>query len=361
MGDRAMMELLFVIAKCAFVFLVVLNLAVFLSWLERKQSALIQDRIGANRASIMGFRFKGLFHILADTLKLFAKEDFIPTGANKFLHTIAPCISMFFALVSFVAIPFGDTLSIGSYTIDLEATNLSIGILLVFGLMSMGIYGVVLAGLSSNNNYTFLASIRAASQMISYEITMGATVIGILMIYGSLYLQDIIRLQGDLIFGWLPKWGIVLQPLGFILFMTAAVAETKRIPFDAPEGESEIIGYNIEYSGIKFTMFMMADFLETVVVAGLLTTLFFGGWQVPYLYSDGFHFPWDSVIELHPLTITLFQISSFLGKLFFFAWLQMMIRWTLPRFRYDQIMRLGWKMLLPLSMLNIFVTALLLL
>lgn len=342
--------------KAGFAIFIVLNMGVLLSWLERKQSALIQDRIGANRASIFGFRFKGLFHILADTLKLLVKEDFIPPSGNKFLHTLAPCISMFFALVSFAAIPFGNQLLVSGHIINLQVTDLNIGILLVFGLMSMGIYGVVLAGLSSNNNYTFLAAIRASSQMISYEITMGATVIGIIMIFQSLYLQDIVAGQGELLLGWIPKWGIVVQPLGFILFITAAIAETKRIPFDAPEGESEIIGYNIEYSGMKFAMFMMADFLETVVVAGLVTTLFFGGWQIPYLYETGFHFPWGQTISLSPLTITVLQILSFLTKLLFFAGLQMMVRWTLPRFRYDQIMRLGWKMLLPLSILNILIT-----
>ena len=344
------------IIKSGYIVFLILNMGTLLSFLERKQSALIQDRIGANRATIFGFRFKGLFHILADTIKLFTKEDYIPPSGNKFLHIIAPGISVFFAVVSFCAIPFGNTLQIGEYIINLQVTNIPIGLLLVFALTSMGVYGVVLAGLSSNNNFGLLGALRAASQMLSYEITMGASVIGLIMIYGNLHLQEIVHYQGQNLWGWLPAWGIFLQPLAFILFLTASVAETKRVPFDAPEGESEIIGYYIEYSGMKFAMFMMADFLETVVVAGLITTLFFGGWQVPYLMADGFHLPWGSFISVSPTFVTILQVMSFGMKLFFFAWFQMMIRWTLPRFRYDQIMKLGWKGLLPLSLINIFLT-----
>lgn len=352
-----MIEWTAIFLKSFYVVFLLLNMGALLSFLERKQSALIQDRIGANRATIFGFRFKGLFHILADTLKLFFKEDFIPPSGNKFLHTLAPAISVSFAVISFCAIPFGNYIDIQGHHINLQVTDINIGVLLVFAFASMGVYGIVLAGLSSNNNYSFLGAMRASSQMISYEITMGATIIGAIMCYESIYLQDIVRAQGDVFAnGWIPRWGIFIQPLGFILFLTAAIAETKRAPFDAPEGESEIIGYFVEYSGMKFAMFMMADFLETVVVAGLVTTLFFGGWQVPYLLQDGFHFPWGSIIGLSPIVVCILQVMAFGMKLFFFAWLQMMIRWTLPRFRYDQIMRLGWKGLLPLSILNIIIT-----
>lgn len=335
-----------------------LNLAGFLTWVERKQSAVMQDRIGANRASIFGFRFLGLFHTIADMVKLILKEDFIPRYANKVLHTLAPFVSVFFALIAFAAIPFGDRIVLGSHVIDLQVANMNIGLLYVFAAMSMGVYGVVLAGFSSNNNYAFLGGLRATSQMISYEITMGVSIIGVVMVYGSLNLQEIVRAQGHYWFGIIPEWGIFTQPLAFLLFMTAAMAETKRAPFDLPEGESEIIGYFVEYSGMKFGMFFLTDFLETVLAASLLTTLFLGGWQVPYLFPDGFHFPWGSVWSMGQIPVVLMGIISFSLKLSFLCWLLMLIRWTLPRFRYDQLMKLGWKMMLPLSLINILVTGL---
>jgi len=197
--------------------------------------------------------------------------------------------------------------------------------------------------------------------MISYEITMGATIIGLLMVYGTLNLQEIALAQGHLIWGWLPMWGILLQPLGFILFATAAMAETKRVPFDIPEGESEIIGYFVEYSGMKFGMFYSADFVETVLASSLITTLFFGGWQVPYLASDGFCFPGGATISLSQPVVMVLQIGSFLLKVFFFCFLMMLVRWTLPRFRWDQLMKLGWTIMLPLSIANILVTGLIIL
>ncbi len=338
-----------------------LNLAGLLTWVERKQSAVMQDRIGANRASVFGFRFLGLFHPLADMIKLILKEDFIPYYAHKILHSLAPCISVFFALVAFAAIPIGDQFVLGGHIINLQVANMNIGLLYIFAAMSMGVYGVVLAGFSSNNNYSFLGGLRASSQMISYEITMGVSIIGVVMIYGSLNLQDIVHAQGAYWWGWLPKWGIFVQPLAFLLFMTAAMAETKRAPFDLPEGESEIIGYFVEYSGMKFGMFFLTDFLETVLAAALLTTLFFGGWQIPYLGIDGFHFPWGTVIDLPRLLVVALGVLSFSLKVIFFCWFLMMVRWTLPRFRYDQLMRLGWKMMLPLSLANILITGLIIL
>ncbi len=334
----------------------VLNIAGLLTWVERKQSAVMQDRIGANRASIFGIRLFGLFHPLADALKMLTKEDFIPQGANKFLFNIAPFLSMVFALVGFAAIPFGDRLILGERIIELQPANINVALLYIFAVMSLGIYGVVLAGFSSNNNFAFLGGMRAASQMIAYEITMGVAIMGIVMVYGTLDLQQLVRSQGNYLWGWFPQWGIFVQPLAFILFLTAATAETKRIPFDLPEGESEIIGYFVEYSGMKFGLFFMADLIESIMVSALMTTLFLGGWQVLYLFPDGFHFPWGSVIALPHLTVVGLGILSFLTKVSFFIWLLMAIRWTLPRFRYDQLMHLGWKILLPTSLVNIAVT-----
>lgn len=341
----------------AFVIFNVVNLAAIHTWLERKQSAVMQDRIGANRAKIFGLKLLGLFHPIADTIKMFTKEDYIPPAGNRFLHTLAPCLSMFFGLVGFAAIPFGNTIEIGGKLINLQAADLNVALLYIFAVMSMGVYGVVLAGFSSNNNYSFLGGLRASSQMISYEIALGLTIMGLILFYGTLNLQEIVRAQGSLWFGWIPKWGIFLQPIGFFLFLAAGLAETKRAPYDAPEGESEIVGYFVEYSGMKFGMFFFADYLETIMIASLATTLFFGGWQVPWLLQDGFHFPWGAVWYLPSLSVSLLQIASFSLKVFFFCWLFMAVRWTFPRFRYDQLLRLGWKIIFPIAVLNLFITA----
>ena len=337
----------------------VLILTSFLTWMERKQSAVMQDRLGANRAPIFGVRAFGLPHILADALKMFFKEDYVPPGGDKLLHTVAPLAAVFFALMSFAAIPFGDAIRVGSREIKLQVLELDVGLLFVFAMMSMGIYGTFLAGFSSNNKFAFLGGLRASSQMISYEITMGATLVGLLMIFKTLDLNQIVREQGQLLWGWLPSWGIILQPFGFLLFLTAGFAETKRVPFDLPEGESEIIGYFVEYSSMKFGAFFMVDFVETILIAALTATLFLGGWQMPYLYGDGFHFPWGTTHSLSSASVTILQVGSFAIKVLFVCWLMLLIRWTLPRFRYDQLMRLGWKMLLPLSVVNIFLTGLL--
>ena len=342
--------------RVAFVMLFVLNTAAVLGWVERKQSAIMQDRIGANRASIFGLRALGLFHPLADTLKMLTKEDFRPARADRLLFTLAPFVSVFFALAAFASIPFGDTLRIGDRVIPLQAVTLNVGLLYVFAMLSLGVYGVMMAGWSSANNYALLGGQRAAALMLSAEIAIGASVMGVIMIYGSLNMMEIVRAQGRLLGGWLPAWGIVLQPLAFILFVTAGIAATKRIPFDTPEGESEIIGYFVEYSGMKFGMFLMTDMVETIVVAGLCTSLFLGGWQVPFLSADGFLFPWGAMIALSPLPVTVLQVGSFITKVAVMIFVLMLIRWTLPRFRYDQAMRLGWLGLFPLSVLNLVVT-----
>src|SRR6059058_2679602 len=288
-----LIDLLLALDRVAFVMLFVLNVAALLGWVERKQSAIMQDRIGANRASIFGIRALGLFHPLADTLKMLTKEDFRPAGADRLLFDLAAAVSVFFALVAFASIPFGDTLQVAGRIVPLQAVTLNVGILYVFAMLSLGVYGVMMAGWSSANNFALLGGQRAAALMISAEIAIGASIIGVIMVYGSLDLQSIARAQGQLLWGWIPKWGILTQPLAFVLFLTAGIASTKRIPFDTPEGESEIIGYFVEYSGMKFGMFAMADFLETVVIAGMTTALFLGGWQVPYLQASGFVFPWE--------------------------------------------------------------------
>ena len=360
------MTILIQVILAAVVLFSVINFAALHTWLERKQSAVMQDRIGANRATIFGLRMLGLFHPLADAIKMFTKEDYVPPYGDKLLHTLAPFLSMTFALVTFAAIPFGDILRIGDLTIPLQVAPINVGLIYILAMMSMGVYGVILAGFSSNSNYAFLGSLRASSQMLAYEITLGATILGIVMVYGSLDLQEIVRRQGNLLWGWLPMWGVFVQPVGLFLFLVAGIAETKRIPYDIPEAESEIVGYFVEYSGMKFGMFYFTDFLETILIACLATTLFFGGWQFPYLDRAGFYFPWvdaglTPAVMLPHLVVTFLQVGSFVTKVLFFCWLFMTIRWTLPRFRYDQLMNLGWKIVFPLSLANLFMTAVVLL
>jgi NADH-quinone oxidoreductase subunit H len=352
------LDFVIVLIKAGVVLFALLNLAALLTWAERKQSAFMQDRIGPNRANLGNITAGGLLHIMADGIKMIAKEDFIPEGAHRVLHTLAPAAALFPALVVFAVIPFGDVLVIGGKAIPLQVANLNVGILYIFSIASLAVYGTMLAGWASNNNYSLLGGLRASSQMISYEVSMGLSILGILMIYQSAQLDVIVREQGQLLLGFIPKWGILLQPVAFFLFLAAAMAENKRAPFDLPEGESEIIGYFVEYSSMKFGMFFLAEFVEIVIVAGLVTTLFFGGWQFPYLQADGFHWPFEAgVWHLPHLLVVLIQIATFSVKVLVWCWILLLVRWTLPRFRYDQVMRLGWKMMLPLALANLLVTA----
>jgi NADH-quinone oxidoreductase subunit H len=345
--------------KALVVILMVLNLAGILGWVERKGSALIQDRIGANRASVFGIAAAGLVNtMMADPLKFLTKEDIIPARADRLLHTVAPCVGLFAVTVAFAAVPFGDVLQVGGRTIDLQAVPLNIGILFVLAMVSLSVYGVVLGGWASNDRFSLLGGIRGSAQVISYEIGMGLSLVAVVMTYGTLDLQEMARAQGQLIGGWLPAWGILYQPLAFLIFFCAGIAETKRVPFDLPEGESELVsGYFTEYSGVKYLMFFMTDFVEIIAISGLVTTMFFGAWQVPYLQRDGFHFPGGATMLLPQIIVAVMQILSFMVKVFVFCWLQIMIRWTLPRLRYDQLMRFGWKGLLPVSLLNVLATA----
>jgi NADH-quinone oxidoreductase subunit H len=345
--------------KALVVILMVLSLAGVLGWVERKGSALIQDRIGANRASVFGIAAAGLVNtMMADPLKFLTKEDIIPARADRLLHTLAPCVNLFPVVVAFAAIPFGDAITVGGRVVDLQAVPLNVGILYILAMLSLGVYGVVLGGWASNDRLSLLGGIRGSAQMISYEIGMGLALVAMVMTFGTLDLQEMARAQGRLLGGWLPAWGIVYQPLAFLIFLCAGIAESKRVPFDLPEGESELVsGYFTEYSGIKYLMFFMTDFAEIAVVSGLVTTLFFGGWQVPYLLNDGFHFPWGATLALPALLVTLLQIGSFMVKVLLFCWLQILIRWTLPRLRYDQLMGFGWKGLLPIALVNMMVTA----
>jgi NADH-quinone oxidoreductase subunit H len=354
-----MIDIVIVLIKIVLALVWFLLLTLYLTWAERKESAVLQDRVGANRASIFGLRLIGLFQPFADAIKMIFKEDFVPAFSRKFLHTIAPFLSFFFVAITISGIPFADAVQIGGRTIPLQIADFNVGLLFILAMLSLGIYGIILSGWASNNRYTLLGSMRGAAQLISYEIAFGLSLVGLIMVYPSLRLSQIVNYQGQLLFGFLPKWGIFLQPLGFVVFFFAALAETKRVPFDLPEGESEIIGFFTEYSGLKWGLFMMTDFMEIIIISCLLTTLFFGGWQVPWLGADGFHFPGGGQWLLARWLVIVFQVIAFNMKVFFFCWFQILIRWTYPRFRYDQLMDLGWKLLIPLSLLNIVGTGLL--
>jgi NADH-quinone oxidoreductase subunit H len=353
-------DVLIVLGKVVLTLTWTLLLALFLTWVERKQSAVMQDRIGANRASVFGLRLFGLFQPFADAIKMLFKEDFAPTFAERALHGLAPALSFFFVAVAMVAVPFGDTVRLFGRAVPLQVVDLDAALLFVLAMLSLAVYGILIGGWASRNRFSLIGSLRGAAQLISYEVALGLSLVGLIMVFPTLRLSGIVEHQGGLLFGFLPRWGIFLQPLGFLVFFIAGMAETKRVPFDMPEGESEIIGFYTEYGGLKFGLFMFTDFLEVIVLAALSTTLFFGGWQVPWLGDGGFVFPGGGTLAVAPWAVTLLRVLSFNVKVLFFCWLQVLARWTYPRFRYDQVMNLGWKVLIPLGVLNILATGLVL-
>lgn len=344
----------------------VMPLASLSTWAERRQSAMMQDRLGPNRAEIripiLGWtlRLWGITHFVADALKMMFKEDLVPAKVDRFLYGLAPVMAIAPVLITFAIIPFGSDLCVGhltevlkdpsvcTATIPLQVVRLDIGLLFYFALASLAVYGTTLAGWASYNKWSLLGGLRASSQMMSYEVTMGLSLMGAFIMYGTLEPQAMVLAQGS--DPW--NWGLFSQPLGFVLFLTAAIAETKRAPFDLPEGEPELIGYFVEYSGMRFGIFFLAEFIETIFLAAVVTTVFLGGWHVPGLGEDGF-----GAWKLPHLVVVLLRSGVWGLKILFLCWLQLLIRWTLPRFRPDQLMRLGWKQLLPLSLVNIVLTA----
>ncbi len=356
------MEVFFSLAKVVVAFVIILQLTLILLWVERKGSALIQDRVGANRSNLFGgllpFNLGIVNTWMADPLKLFHKEDIVPADADRFLHWLAPFVGIVPLFLTFAVIPFGDVLMVWGMTIDLVAAPIPASVLFVLAMASLAVYGVVIGGWASNSRWAFLGGVRGTAQMISYELALGLAIVSVVLTYGSLDLQTIARAQGALMWGVVPAWGVFYQPVALVLLFIAGMAESKRAPFDLPEAESELVaGFFTEYSGSKQSVFMMADFVEVGIVAALVTTLFFGGWQVPWLGREGFHFPGGFDIALPSLVVTLLQIGAFLVKLLLFCWLQILVRWSLPRMRYDHLMAFGWKRLLPLGLVNLVVTA----
>jgi len=404
-------------------------------YLERKGSAFIQGRPGPNRAALFGvFRMGGLAHVLADVIKLVSKEDIIPAGVNRFYFKLAPIIVAFIPLTTFMIVPIADVIRLSdTFATPMATLQLDGGLLWFFAMTSLSVYGVVFAGWASNSKFSLLGGIRSTAQLLSYEIPMALAVVAMMLTYGTVQPNEMVRAQGELLWGFLPQWGIFLQPLGFILFITCAFAEINRVPFDLAEGEAELVaGYHTEYSGMRFGLFFMAEYMALVTSGALTVTMFLGGWQLPWLpterlvadagtlmpwfiggaglllgaasgrlirhYQEYTRGRWGDARDFEPLVFSalfalgfiahgaaagwvwgvvkagealpgwlppLFaagvQISVFTAKLLFLCWCFVWVRWTLPRFRYDQVMDLGWKSLLPLSLFNLLLTGVLML
>lgn len=372
------------------VFVLVMPLASLLTWAERRQSAMMQDRLGPNRANIGPIKLKGILHFVADALKMIFKEDFFPSNVHKGLFALAPLLAIVPVLVAFAIIPFGPTIYPHAVTqsfdtfafaadpnapafadaIRMQMFQIDFGLIFYFAVLTLANYGGTIAGWASYNKWALLGGLRSSSQMMSYEVAMGLSLMGVFLIAGSLEPGFIVGHGASATMSpanplnWMWLW----QPVGLVLFMTAAIAETKRAPFDIPEGEPEIIGYFVEYSGLRWGIFFLAEFIEIVFISAVITTIFLGGWQVPFLDPDGFRIggfidqatgisTGGFLFKLPHGLVTALQFGAFGFKVVALCWFQLLIRWTLPRFRADQLMNLGWKILLPLSLANIMVTA----
>jgi NADH-quinone oxidoreductase subunit H len=354
---------------------VLLTFGAILTWVERKQAAIMSDRIGANRAYLripftqVKLIWLGLFHGMADGLKLLLKEDFKPVAYDRLAYALGPWLVFVPVMIVFAVIPFGGALDPGllfpslaewfdGRTYRMQIAELDAGLLVVFAFGGISIIGAMLAGWSSSNKFSMLGALRAGSQLISYELVMGLTVIGLILIYGTVDLTAMVEHQSGTVLGILPAWGIVYQPLAAILFLTAGIAENKRIPFDLPEAESELIsGYFTEYSAMKQGMFMLSEFIEIAIIAALFTTLFLGGYNLPWLTDAGFVLPGGRTVALAHGWVVVIQLVTFLAKVFLICSFQILVRWTLPRFRWDQLLRFAWKFMLPLAIANLVVTA----
>lgn len=351
-----------------------MGMATIFTWVERKQSAVMADRIGANRAYLrlpftqIKLVWMGLFHGLADGAKMLLKENFTPATYDRFCYHLAPWLVAVPVMLVFVVVPFGGAVqpgrlfdpetfpglaaAFGDRSYPMQIAPMDGGLLVVLAISGLGILGTMLAGWSSNNKFSLMGAARAASQMISYELAMGIALVAMVVTYGTLDFNAMVQWQQQGV------WGIFVQPLAFLLFLTAAIAENKRVPFDLPECESELIsGYFTEYTSMKMGLFMLSEFIEVVVVSALVVTIFFGGYSLPFLRAEGFVLPGGATWELPHLVVVLLQVLAFTVKVFIVGCFQILVRWTLPRFRFDQLMDLGWKFLLPLAAFNLVVTA----
>jgi len=373
-------DLVIYVVYISYALAVLMGFGTILTWVERKQAAVMSDRIGANRAYIRipftqyKMIWLGLFHGIADGLKMLLKEDWKPNSYDRVAYAIAPWVVFTPVLLVFAVIPFGGLLDpgklfsafpavsawFGDRTYPMQIARLDAGLLIVFAFGGMSIIGAMLAGWSSSNKFSMLGAVRAGSQMISYELVMGLTVLGLILIYGTVDLTTIVQQQSATVLGFLPAWGIFLQPFAAALFLAAAIAENKRIPFDLPEAESELIaGFYTEYSAMKMGLFMFAEFIEIAIVAALFTTLFLGGYNLPFMTDAGIVFSGNLVLPMSHGAVVVTQLVVFLAKVLAVASFQILIRWSLPRFRYDQVLMFAWKFMLPLALVNLCVTAVL--
>jgi len=327
-----------ILVKVLVVFAGTMLTVLIMIYAERRVSAFIQGRLGPNRVGP-----QGIFQPLADGIKFLMKEDIIPGGVDKPIFILAPAILLIPALMTFAVIPFGSDITLFGRQIPLQVADVNVGILYILALTSIGVYGIVLAGWSSNSKYSLLGGLRSSAQLISYELAMGLAVVSIILLSGSLKLNDIVGDQQ----GHFLSWNVFKQPLAFLIFLVAVYAETNRLPFDLSEAEQELVGgYHTEYSSMKFAMFFMAEYANMITAAALTVTLFFGGWDVPFVNEAALGM-WGAMLS----------VTSFILKMGFFLFLFIWVRWTFPRFRYDQLMKLGWKVMLPLALFNIFLTA----
>jgi len=325
------------------IFGITLLIAMYSTYFERKVAAFIQDRVGPDRAGPFG-----LLQPLADGIKFFMKEEIIPEVSNKFLFILGPCIAMITALMAGVVIPWGQSLNINGVQYSLQIADINIGILYVFAVVSIGVYGIMIGGWASNNKFSLLGAIRASAQMISYELAMGLSIIALIMVTGTLSMSEIAGMQGGGVGGDWNLWHIVYQPVGFMIFIICAFAECNRMPFDLPETETELVGgYHTEYSSMKLGFYLFAEYINMFISSAVMATLYFGGYNFPFMNDLG----------LGENAITIIGTIGLFVKIFLFIFFFMWIRWTLPRFRYDQLMNLGWKVLIPLAIVNLLVTA----
>ena len=329
-----------IIEKAALISIILgvsLLVAMYTTFAERKVAAILQDRRGPNRAGPFG-----LLQPLADGVKLFFKEEIIPTHSNKALFILGPCLAMMTAMMTSAVIPWGSDVTLFGRNVSLQVADINIGILYVFGVVSMGVYGIMIGAWASNNKYSLMGGLRAASQIISYELAMGIALIALLMVTQTLSIKQMVLQQQD------SYWNVVRQPLGFIIFLVCVFAECNRTPFDLPESENELIGgYHTEYSSMKLGFYLFAEYINMFISSAVMTCLFFGGYDVPFL-NDAKYADTTWIIFAH--------LAALFAKVIFFLFLFMWVRWTIPRFRYDQLMNLGWKKLIPLALLNLLIT-----
>jgi NADH-quinone oxidoreductase subunit H len=348
------------IGKIAIALVIALQVAPIMVWVERRQAAFIQRRIGPNRVGLFGFKLFGLGQPLADTIKLLFKEDFVPKHVNKFFYILAPIVPAVMGLLAIQGIPLGKEIIVAGHTINLQPVNLNAGFLYLFAMSALGVYGVALAGWSSNNKYALLGGLRASAQMISYELAMGLALLPMVFIYGTLDLQTMIAAQSETI-GFLPKWGIFLSPVSFVLFVVTMFAETNRLPFDLAEGEAELVaGFLVEYGSMRWSLFFLGEYAMMFTLSALTTCVFLGGYEIPWLPHGQLVAMLTPIFTAEPATwvAALIGLGVLIAKVAIFMFLFVQVRFTLPRFRYDQLMRVGWVYMLPVALVNLVVMAL---